>query len=112
MIINFYLTKWNDLGRPGPVPEPMFGTGLNLIPYLEAGAHADGLDSSEYTLEVFRERCELVGFKPQLFKQYIEHMDLPRQYGHVMIPGGSFGHIYDNAIAVQCLKKGCGTFAE
>ncbi len=104
-IFNFYLRKWKALGQPTPVLEPMCGTGLNLIPFLEAGADADGLDSSPHILEVFREKCEAKGFKPRLFEQYIERMELPRRYGFIFIPGGSFGHIYDNEIAVQCLKK-------
>ncbi len=32
-------------------------------------------------------------------------MQLPRKYGFIFIPGGSFGHIYDNEIAVRSLKK-------
>lgn len=104
-IFNYYLGKWHQLGKPSPVLEPMCGTGLNLIPFLEAGADADGLDSSPYILEVFREKCDAMGFKPHLFEQYIEKMELPRKYGFIFIPGGSFGHIYDNKIAVQCLKK-------
>ncbi len=30
-------------GKPMPVLEPMCGTGLNLLPFLEAGADIDGL---------------------------------------------------------------------
>ena len=36
-IIKFYLETWHRLGKPAPVLEPMCGTGINLIPFLEAG---------------------------------------------------------------------------
>ena len=45
-ITNFYISKWEQLGKPGPVLEPMCGTGLKLIPFLQAGATGDGLDAS------------------------------------------------------------------
>jgi SAM-dependent methyltransferase len=104
-IINYYLGRWTQLRKPVPVLEPMCGTGLNLIPFLGAGADADGLDSSSHILEVFREKCEVKGWKPGLFEQYIEEMELPRKYGFIFIPGGSFGHIYDNEIAMQALRN-------
>jgi hypothetical protein len=104
-IFNYYLARWRQLGKPIPVLEPMCGTGLNLIPFLEAGADADGLDSSPHILEVFREKCEAKGLAPGIFEQYMEEMKLPRRYGFIMIPGGSFGHIYDNELAVRCLKR-------
>ncbi len=104
-IFNYYLDRWKGFGKPNPVLEPMCGTGLNLMPFLEAGADADGLDSSPHILEVFRKKCEAKGFKSQLFEQYMEEMQLPRKYGFIMIPGGSFGHVYDNDMAVRALKK-------
>lgn len=58
VIFNFYLNKWKERGRPEPVLEPMCGTRLNLILFLEAGAEADGPDSSPPILGVFREKCE------------------------------------------------------
>ena len=45
-IVGFYLEHWARLGRPGPVLEPMCGTGLNLIPFLNSGAECSGIDSS------------------------------------------------------------------
>jgi hypothetical protein len=32
-------------------------------------------------------------------------MEFPREYGYIMIPGGSFGHIHDNEVAVQALRR-------
>ena len=99
-IFNFYLARWKEYGKLNPVLEPMCGTGLNLIPFLEAGADADGFNSSAYMLDICRKKCKSLNFKPQLFEQYLEAMDL-RKHGFIFIPGGSFGHIYDNEIAVD-----------
>ncbi len=60
-IFNFYLRRWQELGKQNPVLEPMCGTGLNLIPFLKTGADADGLDLSAHMLEICRQKCEAFG---------------------------------------------------
>lgn len=57
-IVNFYLEMWQRLDQPTPLLEPMCGTGLNLVPFLEAGAEIDGLDSSPYMLDLCRQKCD------------------------------------------------------
>lgn len=104
-IVEFYLEQWNRLGKPTPVLEPMCGTGINLIPFLEAGIESDGLDSSPFMLELCREKCQKAGLESNLYEQFLEQMELPRKYGFIFIPGGSFGHIYDKTIAAECLKR-------
>jgi SAM-dependent methyltransferase len=104
-IIGFYLAQWNRLGRPTPLLEPMSGTGLNLIPFLQAGAECDGLDASPYMIEICRGKLDNLGLKCGLYEQYIEKMALPRRYGFIFIPGGSYGHIYDKQIAGGCLRR-------
>jgi hypothetical protein len=32
-------------------------------------------------------------------------MALPRTYGYIFIPGGSYGHIYDRTMAAECLRR-------
>jgi SAM-dependent methyltransferase len=104
-IINFYLEMWQQLGTPTPLLEPMSGTGINLIPFLEAGADIDGLDSSPFMLEICRQKCEAKGLRCNLYEQYIEQMELPRHYGFIFIPGGTYGHIHDKVVAAECLKR-------
>ncbi|MCH8292897.1 SAM-dependent methyltransferase, partial [Candidatus Poribacteria bacterium] len=41
-IIDFYLNLWQQADTPTPILEPMCGTGLNLIPFVEAGMDIDG----------------------------------------------------------------------
>jgi hypothetical protein len=104
-IIRFYLKQWEQLGKPGPALEPMCGTGLNLIPFLQSGVPCDGLDASPHMLAICRRKLVELGLVCDLFQQNIETFELPQRYGFIFIPGGSFGHIYDKDIAAQCLKR-------
>ena len=104
-MIDYYLNKWQQMGKPSPVLEPMCGTGFFLIPFMEAGAEIDGLDSSPHMLAECKQKCAARGVTPNLLEAYIEEMALPRQYGFIYIPDSSFGHIYDKAIAQACLHK-------
>ena len=104
-IVDFYLELWRRLGRPAPVLEPMCGTGLKLIPFLQAGAEGDGLDASSFMLAVCRNKCEAKGLDCTLYEQFVEQMALPRCYGFIFIPDRSFGHIHDKALAAECLRR-------
>jgi ubiquinone/menaquinone biosynthesis C-methylase UbiE len=104
-IVGFYLELWRRLGRPAPVLEPMCGTGLNLIPFLEAGADTDGLDASPFMLAVCREKCQAKGLNCMLYEQFLEQMALPRRYRFIFIPDRSYGHIYDRTLAAECLRR-------
>ena len=97
-MLPFYLNKWKKAGRPGPVLEPMCGTGYFLIPFLEAEADIDGIDSSPYMLAECRKKCAEKGLKPSLHQQLIEEINLSRQYGFIFIPDRSFGHLYETAL--------------
>ena len=85
-IYEFYLNRWRALDASGPVLEPMCGTGLNLIPFLQAGAEADGLDASPHMLAVCRQKCDGLGLKPQLYHQTLEDMHVPARYGFIFHP--------------------------
>ena len=56
-------------------------------------------------LEVCRKKCQKAGLDSTLYEQFLEQMDLPRKYGFIFIPGGSYGHIYDKTIAAECLRR-------
>lgn len=105
VVVDFYLDQWRQAGSLTPVLEPMCGTGLNVLPFLEAGIDIDGLDASPYMLAECRKNCAAKGFKPKLYQQFFEELALPRHYGFAFIPGGSFGHIYDKTIAQACLQR-------
>jgi SAM-dependent methyltransferase len=83
----------------------MCGTGLNLIPFLEAGADIDGVDSSPHMLSVCRQKLETQNLTSNLYEQSLQFMALPRQYAFAFIPDGSFGHFYDLKTAQECLQS-------
>lgn len=92
-IIGFYLNLWKDVGRPQPILEPMCGTGLNLISFLQAGAVGDGVDNSPYMLARCRTHLEANGLEASLYEADVETMQLPVQYRFIVIPGRSLGMV-------------------
>lgn len=104
-IMTFYVEHWKRLGRPEPLIEPMCGTGLNMVWYLQEDVECDGLDASSHMLEQCRRRLKERGFQSRLYEQELENMALDQQYGFMFIPGGSIGHISDNEIATECLSR-------
>ena len=104
-LVAFYLRQWEQAGKPSPLLEPMCGTGFFLIPFLEAGADIDGLDSSPYMLAICQAKCAAKGLRPRLYQQLLEGMALPRKYGFLFIPDRSFAQIYDQDAAHECLVR-------
>jgi ubiquinone/menaquinone biosynthesis C-methylase UbiE len=89
----------------GPILEPMCGSGRFLIPMLEWGFDVDGSDASSHMLRACRERCRSKGLNPILYEQFLEHLDLPRQYSLVIIPAGSFCLITEQSQINESLKR-------
>jgi SAM-dependent methyltransferase len=104
-LVAFYLRQWEQAGKPSPVLEPMCGTGFFLIPFLEAGADIDGLDSSPSMLAICRAKCAEKELTPRLYEQLLEDMSLPRKYGFMFIPDRSFAQIYAKDAAHECLVR-------
>ncbi|MEX0762088.1 MAG: class I SAM-dependent methyltransferase [Dehalococcoidia bacterium] len=98
----FYLQHLSAV--KGPVLEPMCGSGRFLIPLLELGIDIDGVDASPEMLDSCRERCRQRGLEPVLYEQFLHDMSLPRQYGFVFMPSGSFG-LVPAAQVSQSLKR-------
>jgi hypothetical protein len=87
--LEFYLRHLGNSGRPAL--EPMCGSGRFLIPFLERGIDIDGADASPYMLRACHAHCEKKGLHPKLYHQFLQDLELPRQYGYIFIPAGSFG---------------------
>jgi hypothetical protein len=56
-------------------------------------------------LAICRDRLSKYESQGQLFEQQFEDMQLPRQYGMIFVPGGSFGHLYEFQTINQCLVR-------
>lgn len=101
--LEFYLRHLEKANEP--VLEPMCGSGRFLIPLLEREKDIDGVDASPDMLQACRDHCESKGLKPVLYEQLLQEMNLPRQYGFIFIPAGSFGLITGRQAARDSLKR-------
>ena len=80
------------------------GTGRVLLPLLEAGLEVDGCDISADMLALCAERAAEAGFAPNLHRQTMHELDLPRAYRTIYICdsfgiGGNRAH---DAEALRC----------
>jgi len=101
--LEFYLHHLDN--TDGPVLEPMCGSGRFLIPFLERGIDIDGADASPYMLQACHSHCEKKGLHPKLYQQLLQDLELPRQYGYIFIPAGSFGLITNPIDATEGLRR-------
>lgn len=101
--LEFYLRHLESVD--GLVLEPMCGSGRFLIPFLERGIGIDGVDASPDMLQACREHCQRKGLRPVLYEQPLQELSLPRQYGFIFIPAGSFGLVADRQAATDSLKR-------
>jgi hypothetical protein len=46
-----------------------------------------------------------LGLSSTLYRQNLEQMVLPRRYGFILIPGGSFGHLHVKSMAAEALRR-------
>ena len=101
--LNFYVSLAGEANPP--ILEPMCGSGRFLIPLLEHGFDIEGVDSSSHMLQACRENGKRRGLTPILYQQSVEQMVLPRKYGLVLIPAGSFCLIAETLRARESLKR-------
>jgi hypothetical protein len=101
--LNFYLHYAEQAN--GPILEPMSGSGRFLIPLLERQYDIDGLDASPYMLGACQERCRNKGLTPVLYEQFLDQLELSRQYSLVMIPAGSFCLITEDLQIKESLQR-------
>jgi SAM-dependent methyltransferase len=87
---DYYLT----VGRtaPGPVLDLCCGTGRLLLPLLEAGVEADGVDLHPAMLARAREKVREAGFSSRLELGDMRDFKMPRRYAAVLIPFNAFAH--------------------
>ncbi|CAH1199090.1 hypothetical protein PAECIP111893_01227 [Paenibacillus plantiphilus] len=89
----------------GRVLEAMVGSGRVTIPLLKSGLLVDGVDYSSEMLDSCRQRCEVHGFKPNLYQADLKELALPSKYEAIIIPGGSFLLIEQRSEAKEVLKR-------
>ena len=80
------------------------GTGRLLLPYLRDGLEVEGIDSSEEMLAICRQKARDMNLQPVLYQQLMQEMDLPRKYGTIFIPNGSFQILAEREEAFEALS--------
>lgn len=91
--------------HPSPALEVGCGTGRLLVPFLEECLSVEGVDISEEMLRVCRSKAAEKGVRPVLYCQPMEELALPKQYGVIFIPFGSFMLVKRPDTAVAALQK-------
>jgi SAM-dependent methyltransferase len=89
----------------GPVLDIACGTGRALLPVLQAGVDADGLDQFESMLETARHKAAALGLAPVLHRGDMADFQMPRRYALVMITFNAFCHMLTTEDQLRCL--GC-----
>jgi SAM-dependent methyltransferase len=100
--ISYFQKFIEDGGQPAL--DLACGTGRLLVPYLRAGLDVDGCDLSADMLALCRERAEAQGLSPNLFKQAMHELDLPRKYRSIVVCGG-FGLGGNREQGVESLRR-------
>jgi SAM-dependent methyltransferase len=88
----------------GPVLDLCCGTGRVLLPLLQAGVDADGVDGFPAMLEAAERKTRAAGFAPRLYPQDMRAFRTERQYALVIIPFNSFIHNLTAADQVATLR--------
>ena len=92
--LDFDLPFWLKVGREagGPVLDLACGTGRVLLPLLEAGVDADGVDLYRPMLAFARRKAAARGFKPRLVAADMGAFTIPRRYARVISAFNAFAH--------------------
>jgi SAM-dependent methyltransferase len=87
----------------GPVLDVACGTGRVLLPCLQAGVDAEGLDLFPDMLATLRKKAAALGFQPRLHQADMASFRLDRRYALIMIPFNAFVHNLTTDSQVACL---------
>ena len=104
--IPFWIAEgWNG---DGPVLEIGCGTGRVLLPLLEAGLDAEGLDESRPMLNRLKAKAEVRDLHPVLHLKDMRRFRMKRRYRRIFIPFNGFAHAetQDDQLAVlRCCRR-------
>ena len=99
----FYRTLIDQYGQP--ILDVGCSTGRLILDYMEDGLEVDGVDNSPEMLAICREKAQKRGLMPNLYTQWMETLDLPRQYRTIIVPSSSFQLVTDSTKAAQAMDR-------
>ena len=89
---------------PGPILEPMCGTGRFLIPIVQAGYDIEGFDASASMLAALRMKyAQFFDTQPPIWQSFIQDFASEKRYSLIFVPYGSWGLITDKKESQQAL---------
>src|SRR5262245_16210226 len=88
--IDFYVGLARE--AKGPVLDIACGTGRVLLPVLQAGADADGLDLFQPMLDTARRKADALGLSPNLHRGDMAYFELPRRYALIQSASNALFH--------------------
>src|SRR5438105_1779842 len=91
----------------GPVLDLACGTGRVLVPLLEAGIDADGIDLSSAMLARARFKATAKGFRPRLVAGDMRDFTMPRRYARVISAFNAFAHAATSEDQLRTLRCVC-----
>ncbi len=100
---SFYLEVIQKYGQP--VLDIGCGTGRLLLDFLQKGIDMDGVDNSPEMLAICQKKANVFGLKPDLYEQYVEELDLPRQYQVILVPSSSLQLIIEPELVDRAIKR-------
>lgn len=89
---------------PAPALEIACGTGRILLPLLEKGLQVEGFDSSAQMLEILQQKASQKQMHPTVYLQTMQSLALPKKYGCLFSPLGSFAQLADIGDAYKALQ--------
>jgi SAM-dependent methyltransferase len=106
-------SRWGDrarfrdlIARHGqPALDVGCATGRLLLDYLAEGIDIDGVDVSPEMLDLCRAKAEARGLAPTLYQQAMQHLDLPRRYGTILVPSSTFQLLTDPEEACVAMRR-------
>jgi len=90
---------------PGPALEIGCGTGRILLPLMQRGLEVEGFDASAQMLALCKEKASALGLEPILYRQTMQDLSLPKQYGCLYSPLGTFQQLAERDDAFKALQR-------
>jgi SAM-dependent methyltransferase len=100
--IDFYVGLARE--AKGPVLDIACGTGRVLLPVLQAGVDADGLDLFQPMLDTAHRKAAALGLSPRLYCGDMTDFQLPRRYALITISFNAFCHMLTTDDQLRCLS--------
>ncbi|HSF87350.1 MAG TPA: class I SAM-dependent methyltransferase [Acidimicrobiia bacterium] len=104
---------WDDreffhelIGRHGePVLDVGCGTGRLLFDFLEHGWDVDGIDVSPAMLDICEQKADELGLAIDVYEQAMEDLDLPREFGTIIVSSSAFQLIIEPERARAAMSR-------